>query len=159
MVGRERMNSPMALWWTMTREVKDMKDRPEGEGDLGSCGLASAGGTLPGRPAQNRTNEPGRLFSFHRAFFMSGPDPLQTAARGNGRLEALPKVLANAALLLGLDDAVLVSRHALFGNPEAGRRILRHLHLSRETESGTIGDWKAAGLFDDLQHHALLQLG
>jgi hypothetical protein len=90
MAGRDKMRSPMAPWGTMTREIKEMKGGLEGEGDPGSCGLASAGGIFPGRPAQNRTNDPGRLFSFHRAFSVSGPDPLQTAARGDGRLEAVP---------------------------------------------------------------------
>jgi hypothetical protein len=133
---------------TLTGKVRETKGGPEARGGSGSCRLAAASGTFPRRPPQNRTYDPGRLLSLDRAVSPGrGPHALRTAARGNGRLEAFAKVLAYAAVLLGLDDAVLVSRHAFLGNPEAGRSALYHLHLFRKSAFGTTGGEGKAGAY------------
>jgi hypothetical protein len=60
---------------------------------------------------------------------------LNAATSVNGFLEALPQVITKAAVLLWLDDAILISGHTVLRNAKARRPAIRHILHSKGRES------------------------
>lgn len=103
---------------------------------LFGCGRVSLCCPLSFRPAQNRSYDaPWFLLFAGRVGTTFSFELLHAATSLNSFLEALPQVVTRAAVLLWLDDAVLISGHTLFRNAKARRPAIRHILHSKGRES------------------------
>lgn len=124
---------------------------------LFGCGRVSLCCPLSFRPAQNRSYDaPWFLLFAGRVGTTFSFELLHAATSLNSFLEALPQVVTRAAVLLWLDDAVLISGHTLFRNAKARRPAIRHILHSKGRESSHQAS--KALLIDDLKNYAFPEL-
>jgi hypothetical protein len=87
-------------------------------------------------PAQNRSYDAAWFLLFAGGVGTAFSFELVHAATSvDSFLEAFPQVITKAAVLLWLDDTILISGHTVFRNAKARRPAVRHILHSKGRES------------------------